>query len=173
MDGNGQDGYQQIIRITLSNGKHYAFRVYNDKGTYATSRTTVSGSVTGWGGWKALDSTAAAAMNGEGVDFKLERTSADTLTVTINGVVVDTYKMDGVTEADKVVSVGIQSNMNKGKYVEIPFEVANKVEETEYQFNTNEINQYNIVYDADNSDYLLIANQLSDQIFAKFRRAIC
>ena len=122
-DGNKLAGYQQILRMTLSNGKSYAFRLYNDKGTYATSRTAVSGSVTGWSGWKALSADAAAAMNGDGVEFKLARTAADTITVTVNGVVVDTYKMDGVTAADKVVSVGIQQNRNNGLYVEIPFAV--------------------------------------------------
>ena len=124
MDNNGNPaGYQQILRMTLSNGKSYAFRLYNDKGTYATGRTAVSGSVTGWGGWKALSADAAAAMNGDGVEFKIARTAADTITVTVNGVVVDTYQMDGVTAADKVVSVGIQQNRNNGLYVEIPFAV--------------------------------------------------
>ena len=127
MDGNGQNGYMQIIRFGLSNGKTYAFRIYNDKGTYAVSCTAVSGSSSGWGNWKnvanVLGYSIDDAMSGDGVQFKVERTSADTMTVSVNGVVMFTYTMDGVTEADTVTFVGIQSNANSGKYVEIPFEL--------------------------------------------------
>ena len=127
MDGNGNNGYMQIIRFGLSNGKTYAFRIYNDKGDYAVSCTAVSGSSSGWGNWKKVESVLGYsidnAMAGDGVQFKVERTSADTMTISINGVVMFTYKMDGVTEADKVTFVGIQSNANSGKYVEIPFEL--------------------------------------------------
>ena len=127
MDGNGQNGYMQIIRFGLSNGKTYAFRIYNDKGTYAVSCTAVSGSSSGWGNWKnvanVLGYSIDDAMSGDGVQFKVERTSADTMTVSVNGVVMFTYTMDGVTEADTVTFVGIQSNANSGKYVEIPYEV--------------------------------------------------
>ena len=127
MDGNGQNGYMQIIRFGLSNGKTYAFRIYNDKGDYAVSCTAVSGSSSGWGNWKKVESVLGYsidnAMAGEGVQFKVERTSANTMTISVNGVVMFTYTMDGVTEADKVTFVGIQSNANSGKYVEIPFEL--------------------------------------------------
>ena len=127
MDGNGQDGYMQIIRFGLSNSKTYAFRIYNDKGTYAVSCTAVSGSSSGWGNWKNVENVLGYsiddAMSGDGVQFKVERTSADTMTVSVNGVVMFTYTMDGVTEADTVTFVGIQSNANSGKYVEIPFEL--------------------------------------------------
>ena len=127
MDGNGQNGYMQIIRFGLSNGKTYAFRIYNDKGTYAVSCTAVSGSSSGWGNWKnvanVLGYSIDDAMSGDGVQFKVERTSADTMTVSVNGVVMFTYTMDGVTEADTVTFVGIQSNANNGKYVDIPFEL--------------------------------------------------
>ena len=127
MDGNGQNGYMQIIRFGLSNGKTYAFRIYNDKGTYAVSCTAVSGSSSGWGNWKnvanVLGYSIDDAMSGDGVQFKVERTSADTMTVSVNGVVMFTYTMDGVTEADTVTFVGIQSNANSGKYVDIPFEL--------------------------------------------------
>jgi len=115
--------YEQILRMTLSNGKSYAFRVYNDKGTYAVSCSAASGAVTGWGNWKKLSDSAAAAMNGDGVQLKVERTAADTFTISVNGETMFTYKMDGVTADVKVVSVGMQNNGNKGQYVEIPFEV--------------------------------------------------
>ena len=127
MDGNGQNGYMQIIRFGLSNGKTYAFRIYNDKGTYAVSCTAVSGSASGWGNWKNVENVLGYsiddAMAGDGVQFKVERTAADTFTISVNGVTMFTYKMDGVTEADTVTFVGIQSNANSGKYVEIPFEL--------------------------------------------------
>ena len=63
------------------------------------------------------------AMAGDGVQFKVERTSANTMTISVNGVKMFDYTMDGVTEADTVTFVGIQSNANSGKYVEIPFEL--------------------------------------------------
>lgn len=130
-DGDGNTGYSMVLRISLSNGKFYAFRIINDKGTYACDRFGAGGSATGWGGWKALDSAAAAAMNGEGVDFKLERTAADTLTVSINGTVMATYTMEGVTENDKVVSVGVRHYGNTGKCVEIPFTLTKPGESSE------------------------------------------
>ena len=127
MDGNGQNGYHQILRFGLSNGKTYAFRIYNDKGTYAVSCIEVSGSVNGWGNWKNINNVLGYsindAMNGDGVQFKIERTSANVITVSVNNVVMFTYTMDGVTEADKVTYVGIQSNRNSGKYVEVPFKL--------------------------------------------------
>ena len=119
MDGNGQDGYQQLLSMVI-NEKLYAFRIYNDKGTYAVSCTAVSGSVTGWGNWHAIDADAAAAMNGDGVDFKLERVG-NSLVVSVNEKVYITYAMDGVTVNDQVASVGMQNNRNSGKYVDIPF----------------------------------------------------
>jgi hypothetical protein len=121
-DPAGHVGYSVALRFTIA-GKTYAFRIYNDKGTYAYSRSGASGSVTGWGSWKRLDDAAVAAIGGDGVDFKLERTGANTLTISVNGVVVDTYTIDGVTEADKVTAVGIAHYGNKGARVEIPFEV--------------------------------------------------
>lgn len=121
MDGNGKEGYHQVLSMSLSNGKTYSFRIYNDKGDYAVSCTPANNAVTGWGNWQKLDSAAAFNMNGDGVQFKVARTSADILTISINGVTMFTYKMDGVTSTDKVVSVGIQSVANSGEYVTIPF----------------------------------------------------
>lgn len=122
MDGNGKVGYSQVLRITLDNGKFYAFRIINDKGTYAYDYYG-AGSANGWGSWKRLDDATVAAINGEGVVFKLERTSGNTLTVTLNGTVMTTYTMAGVTEANKVVSVGTHHYGNSGIKVEVPFEV--------------------------------------------------
>ena len=120
-DGDGKVGYHQILGMTI-NGKLYAFRLYNDKGTYAVAGTAASGSVVGWTNWHKIDADAAAAINGEGVDFKLERVG-NVLKVSVNGKVYIEYTMDGVTENDKVTSVGIQNNGNKGEYVAIPVEL--------------------------------------------------
>ena len=119
------DGYHSVIRMTLSNGKHYAFRLYNDKGTYAVSCSGVSGAVTGWGNWKNVGNLLGYSINdamaGEGVKFKIERTAANVITISVNGVVMFTYTMDGVTAEDKVTAVGFQHNRNSGEYVDIPF----------------------------------------------------
>jgi hypothetical protein len=122
-DGNGKVGFCVALRATMDNGKTYAFRIYNDKGTYAYSRSGASGSVAGWGNWKKLDDAAVAAITGEGVAFKLVRTGANTLTLYINGVVVDTYTMEGVTDSNKVVSLDIAHYGNKGQKIEIPFTI--------------------------------------------------
>ena len=120
------DGYHSVIRMTIG-GKHYAFRLYNDKGTYAVSCAGTSGAVTGWGNWKnianLLGYSIDEAMAGDGVKFKIVRTSANVITVSVNDVVMFTYTMDGVTAEDKVTAVGFQHNRNSGEYVDIPFEL--------------------------------------------------
>ena len=120
-DGNGSTGFFFVLRVTMDNGKFYAFRVINDKGTYAHDHFGAGGSSTAWGTWKALDADAAAALNGDGVVYKLERTGADTLTLSVNGVVMETYVMEGVTADNKVVSMGMRSFGNQGIKIEIPF----------------------------------------------------
>ena len=118
-DGDGKIGFSFVLRITLNNGKVYAFRIYNDKGTYAFSEFGTSG--TGWGHWKALDSDMATALNGDGVDFKLERTGANVLTLSINGTEILTYTMEGVTIENQVTSVGLRHYGNINMQVDIPF----------------------------------------------------
>jgi hypothetical protein len=121
-DGDGKVGFSVALRATMDNGKTYAFRIYNDKGTYAYSRSGASGSVSGWDHWKNIHNLADV-INGEGVEFKLERTGANTLTLSVNGAVVDTYTMEGVTADNKVVSLDIAHYGNKGQHIEIPFEL--------------------------------------------------
>lgn len=124
-------GFSVVLRITMDNGNVYAFRILNKQqsdGTalYEYTRFGSGGSVTGWGGWTQVQTKDAAAtdlLNGDGAVFKLERTGANVLTLTINGSVLDTYTMDGITAANKVVSVGMMHQGNQGKYAEIPFEV--------------------------------------------------
>ncbi|MBR6644834.1 MAG: hypothetical protein IKL21_03620 [Clostridia bacterium] len=63
-------------------------------------------------------------LQGSGAEFKLERTSANVITVTLDGKVLDTYTMDGVTADNKVVSVGFKQygNPKSSNYtVEVPY----------------------------------------------------
>ena len=118
----------------MDNGKAYAFRLINDKGTYAYDRYGSGGSATGWGGWKNL-SSYAADFNGDGVDFKLDRSAANKLTLSVNGTVMETYTMDGITADNKVVSVSIQHNGNKGQEITIPFELKTPTDAPDVQLN--------------------------------------
>ena len=120
-DGNGNVGFSFVLRISLDNGKFYAFRIINDKGTYAFDKFGGSGSATGWGNWQKLDETVAAALNGDGVDFKLARTGGNTLTLSVNGTAIFTYTMEGVTENNNVTSVGLRHYGNVDMQVDIPF----------------------------------------------------
>ena len=119
-DGNGKVGFATILRVTMDNGNSYAFRVINDKGTYAYDRYGSGGSLTGWGSWKNL-SSLADRFNGDGVAFKLERTGDNVLTLSVDGTVMETYTMAGITAGNKVASVSIQHNGNQGEVVAIPF----------------------------------------------------
>ena len=129
MDGNGNVGFSFVLRINLDNGKFYAFRIINDKGTYAFDKYGAGGSATGWGNWKALDAAAVAALNGDGVDFKLERTGDNILTLSVNGAEVFTYTMEGVTASNKVTSVGMRQYGNSDIQVDIPFVLTVPTEE--------------------------------------------
>jgi hypothetical protein len=115
---NGGDGFAVNIGYKFNNGKEYAFRVIYEKGQYSCQRFQIGGS-----DWKkfALDSAAVAAICGEGAEFKVERTEANVLTVSVNGKVYDTYTMEGITEDNWVTAVTFNHYGNKGENVEIPF----------------------------------------------------
>ena len=125
-------GYSQVIRIKLDNGNYYAFRIINQKTSsgehrYEYTRFGTDNSVTGWGGWCVAEQKApgvTSKLQGSGAEFKLERTSANVITVTLDGKVLDTYTMDGVTADNKVVSVGFKQygNPKSSNYtVEVPY----------------------------------------------------
>lgn len=124
-DSNGQIGYAMILRVTMDNGKSYAFRIYNDASVrYRYSRYGDNGSASGWGNGVWVDEQASAAINNAGAQFQVERTSANALRITLNGKVLDTYTMEGVTAANKVVSVGFRQYGNPAAdsyQVEVPF----------------------------------------------------
>lgn len=129
-EGIGQVGYSMVLRVTMDNGKSYAFRIFNDESVrYAYSRYGADGSVSGWDAHTWLDekdSSVTNLINNIGAKFKVERTNENTLTVTLNGKVLDTYAMEGVTAANKVVSVGFRQYGNPASdayQVEIPFEI--------------------------------------------------
>ena len=124
------NGWRVMLYMQLDNGKYYAFSVWNDSTkeyAYNHYGGNVAGvaSVTGWGGnWRRIseqNAEAAAAINGDGAVFKLERTDGNHFQITINGTVLETYTIPDVTAANKVVSVGFQHFGNKGQRVDIPY----------------------------------------------------
>lgn len=126
----GSTGYSIVLRVTMDNGKFYAFRIFNDASMrYAYSRYGADGSDSGWSGntWiDTKDATATALINSVGAKFKVERTTGNTLTVSLNGKVLDTYTMQGITADNKVKSVGFRQYGNPvsdAYQVEIPYEL--------------------------------------------------
>ena len=132
-DYTGNVGFCAVLRMTMDNGKAYGFRIVNDNGTYAYQRYGGSNSLSGWGGWKKLDNAAVALLGGEGVPFKLERTGGNQLTLSVNGVVMETYTMEGVAESNTVSSVSVQHTGNKGKIVTIPFELTKDIADSDVE----------------------------------------
>ena len=123
----GNVGYSMVLRVTLDNGQSYAFRIINDpSGRYGYSRYGANGSVSGWDGWVWIDESTADLINGAGAQFQVERTNANTLTLTLGGKVLDSYTIAGVTADNKVVSVGFRQygNPKSNDYrVEVPYSV--------------------------------------------------
>ena len=177
-DGNGNIGYSMVLRVTMDNGKFYAFRIINEVDVrYAYSRYGAEGAATGWNGrcWLDTKDTAVTKLiNGDGAEFKVARTSVNTLTVTLNGKVLDTYTMEGVKSSNKIVSVGFKQygNSESSNVVEVPFAFSTDRNWKAYQFKTSEIGKYVIVYSTENPDYLTLANQLADRIYAKYGKKL-
>lgn len=167
-DGNGVNEFAVSLGFKLSNNKTYSFRVVKQDGKYYCQRFNISGDWTK----RELDATAITAILDEGAEFKLERTTANTLTLSVDGKVYDTYVMNGVTADTTVTRVDIGHYGNHRVHVEIPFELGSKVSLVGNPFKTSEIEQYVIAYDADNPDYATFAKQLADQIFAKYGKRL-
>ena len=164
-DGQGGEGFAVNLGIGLSNGKQYIFRVIREKGKYYHQRFGINGS-----DWtkKELDAAAIAAICGEGVDFTLEHTTADTLTLSVNGVVYDTYTMEGAGEGTWVTKVIIGHYGLKGEKVAIPYSLKKASDYGEIQFNSSDLSKYVIVYDDSNYDYATYAKQLKNQISTQY-----
>ncbi len=118
-DGNGGEGFAVSVGFKLSNNKEYSFRIIRQSGKYYCQRNNISGD------WKKfeLSADAIAAVCGEGAELKLTRIGANTLQVTVNGVIMDSYTMADVTEADTVTKAFVGHYGNKGQKVAIPFEI--------------------------------------------------
>ena len=118
------DNFMVVLKVTLDNGNSYSFRVYTDKGGYtAYSRAGFQNpgdASADWGNWRNLSSLDSKITN-EGVDFKVERTAENVLTLSVDGAVVDTYTMNGVTADNKITSIGVKHQGNQGQRVDVPF----------------------------------------------------
>ena len=68
-----------------------------------------------------MDEAAIAAINGDGVEFKVERTAANVLTISVNGIVYDTYTMADTTEEVTVTKGYIGHYGNVGQNITMPF----------------------------------------------------
>ena len=117
-DGTGVNEFAVMLGFKMSNGKTYSFRVIKQGGVYYCQRFNINGN-----DWtkKALDEAAVAAINGDGAEFKLERTAANVLTISVNGVVYDTYTMADVTEEITVTKTYIGHYGNLNQNIAIPF----------------------------------------------------
>lgn len=119
-DGSGGEGFAVSLGLKLTNNgtnKTYTFRVIKQGGIYYLQRFNIGGDWTK----HVLDAAAVTAISGEGVDFKIARTSANVLTVSVNGVVYDTYEMADVTEDFKVASANIGLYGNPNTQIVVPY----------------------------------------------------
>ena len=134
-DGTGVEGFAVNLGFKLSNGKEYIFRIIKEKGKYYHQRFGINGN-----DWKKteLDAAAIEALCGDGVNFKLERTSTSTLTLSINGVVYDNYTMDGVTAETKVTTAIIGHYGNRGEKIALPFVLKTPAETVDANLNIAE-----------------------------------
>ena len=132
-EGSANGPWRVALYMQLSNGKYYAFNIWVDtQQRYVYNRSNVkidgveaaTGNSGAWRELSAVNAEATAALNGEGAEFKLNRIDGNHIQVTFGGTVLETYEMAGVTDADKVVSVGMYHWGNKGEYVDIPFHVS-------------------------------------------------
>ena len=121
-DSTEADGFFTMLCFKINN-VNYNFRVIKQGGVYYCQRAGFN--VTGSADWKkfALDEDAVNAIRGEGAEFKLERTSADMLTLSVNGKVYDAYTLTGDAVSAKVTKVCIGHDGNRNLHVTIPFEL--------------------------------------------------
>ena len=119
-DSADANGFFTLLCFKINN-KNYNFRVIKQSDVYYCQRAGFN--VTGSDDWTkfALDADAVAAIRGEGAEFKLERTSANMLTLSVNGKVYDTYTLTGDAVNAPVTKACIGHDGNENKYVTIPF----------------------------------------------------
>ena len=119
-DGQGAEGFAVNLGFKLDNGKEYIFRIIREKGKYYCQRFGINGK--DWAK-KELSKAAIAAILGDGAQFKLDRINANTLALSVNGVVYDNYIVEGATADTKITKVIIGHYGNKGVKVALPFEL--------------------------------------------------
>ncbi|MBQ8757871.1 MAG: hypothetical protein IJZ48_06475 [Oscillospiraceae bacterium] len=124
-DGTGANGFAVLLGFKMSNGKTYTFRLIKENGVYYCQRAGFA-KPEGGNDWtkKKLDDAAIAAVNGAGAEFKVERTAANVLTISVNGTVYDTYTMADTTEEVTVTRGYIGHYGNVGQNITIPFTLA-------------------------------------------------
>ena len=164
-DGTGGEEFAVVTGFKLSDGKEYTFRVVRQGGKYYCQRFGINGS-----DWtkKELDAAAIAAICGDGADFKVERTAADKLSISVNGVVYDTYTMAAATEDTYVTSAVFGHYRNRGLKVALPFTLTRPAASDDIQFRSGDLSRYTIVYAGGNDDYAKYAQQLKTQILEKY-----
>ena len=121
-DGTGANGFAVLLGFKMSNGKTYTFRIIKENGVYYCQRAGFA-KPEGGNDWtkKKLDEAAIAAINDNGAEFKVERTAANVLTISVNGVVCDTYTMADTTEEVTVTKGYIGHYGNIGQNITMPF----------------------------------------------------
>ena len=119
-DSANADGFFTMLCFKINN-VNYNFRVIKQGGVYYCQRAGFK--VNGKDDWtkKELDADTVAAILGEGVEFKMVRTAADTLTASVNGKVYDVFTLTGDAVSAKVTKVCIGHDGNENKYVAVPF----------------------------------------------------
>ena len=121
-DGTGANGFAVLLGFKMSNGQTYTFRIIKENGVYYCQRAGFA-KPGGGNDWtkKKLDEAAIAAINGDGAEFKVERTAANELTISVNGIVYDTYTMADTTEEVTVTKGYIGHYGNVGQNITMPF----------------------------------------------------
>ena len=121
-DSANADGFFTMLCFKINN-VNYNFRVIKQGGKYYCQRAGFK--VNGKDSWTKyeLDQDTIDAILGEGVEFKMVRTAADTLTVSVNGKVYDVFTLTGDAVNAKVTKVCIGHDGNRNLHVTIPFEL--------------------------------------------------
>ena len=121
-DGTGVNDFAVLLGFKMSNGKTYTFRIIKQGGVYYCQRAGFA-KPEGGNDWtkKKLDEAAIAAINDNGAEFKVERTAANVLTISVNGIVYDTYTMADTTEEVTVTKGYIGHYGNVGQNITMPF----------------------------------------------------
>ena len=144
MENSTYGGFSAAVGVTMDTGNRYTFRIINKNvdgnAQYQYSRSGAEG-LAGWGGKCVLDDKVPGAtdlINGDGAEFKVARIGENVLQLTLNGVILDTYTMDGITADNKITAVNIYHYGNTGEKIEVPFELKTPADTTNVQLTIGE-----------------------------------